>query len=236
MKCTQQKKVFIYRLRELDCRSRSGASKLARALQRSNRISLNNWRRPENRSRGFEAGLINAAPTILSARKPAPLPARSPKSADGPVRLPLLRLGVRPSLPAAASRRSPSRPHRPDPEVLRRWICTIRINVAQGFMTAQFVWGNRKGNETKWPPVFFNEINSLRRRFGSHQPPQAIPGTAPPAAPHRQVRGRCRWGAVRGDSSGLSARSSRRSGGIMVELSAPARHPPATVRRFKPAV
>lgn len=50
--------------------------------------------------------------------------------------------------------------------------------------------GNRWGNRSVAPAAFPIEINSLGRRFGSHQPPQVTSGASPPAAPHRKVRGR----------------------------------------------
>jgi len=42
---------------------------------------------------------------------------------------------------------------------------------AEGLRTSRSGWGNRWGNETLASAVFPNEINSLGRRFVSHQPP-----------------------------------------------------------------
>lgn len=71
--------------------------------------------------------------------------------------------------------------------------------VADGLKTSHADKGNRRGNKSVFLGAFPNEINSLGRRFVSHQPPQVTPGPALPAAPHRKVRGRCRWGAIRGE-------------------------------------
>ena len=45
---------------------------------------------------------------------------------------------------------------------------------AEGLRTSRSGWGNRWGNETLASAVFPNEINSLGRRFVSHQPPQTL--------------------------------------------------------------
>jgi hypothetical protein len=55
------------------------------------------------------------------------------------------------------------------------------------------------------------QIKSLGRHFGSHQPPQVTPGPAHATAPHRKVRGRCRWGTMRSECSGLSWWSTSRN-------------------------
>ncbi len=68
--------------------------------------------------------------------------------------------------------------------------------VADGLKTFHVDKGNRGGNKSVSLGSFLNEINSLGRRFGSHQPPHLTPGKAPPSAPPRKVRGRCRWGSV----------------------------------------
>jgi hypothetical protein len=45
---------------------------------------------------------------------------------------------------------------------------------AEGLRTSRSGWGNRWGNETLASAVFPNEINSLGRRFVSHQPPHYL--------------------------------------------------------------
>ncbi len=44
--------------------------------------------------------------------------------------------------------------------------------VADGLKTSHADKGNRRGNRSVFPSAFPNEINSLGRRFVSHQPPQ----------------------------------------------------------------
>lgn len=44
--------------------------------------------------------------------------------------------------------------------------------VADGLKTSHADKGNRRGNKSVFLGTFPNEINSLGRRFGSHQPPQ----------------------------------------------------------------
>lgn len=46
--------------------------------------------------------------------------------------------------------------------------------VADGLKTSHADKGNRRGNKSVFLGAFPNEINSLGRRFGSHQPPQVI--------------------------------------------------------------
>lgn len=43
--------------------------------------------------------------------------------------------------------------------------------VADGLKTSHADKGNRRGNKSVFLGAFPNEINSLGRRFGSHQPP-----------------------------------------------------------------
>ena len=57
-----------------------------------------------------------------------------------------------------------------------------RIVAVGGLMKSRADWGNRQGNSARCFLYFLNEINSLGRQFGSHQPPQTIgkkPGTQP---------------------------------------------------------
>lgn len=49
------------------------------------------------------------------------------------------------------------------------------MSVVGGLKTSRADWGNRQGNSTDSLGSFPNEINSLGRRFGSHQPPQVTP-------------------------------------------------------------
>ena len=52
--------------------------------------------------------------------------------------------------------------------------------VADGLKTSHADKGNRRGNKSVFLGAFPNEINSLGRRFGSHQPPHQ----SRPFAPH----------------------------------------------------
>ena len=64
--------------------------------------------------------------------------------------------------------------------------------VADGLKTSHADKGNRRGNKSVFLGAFPNEINSLGRRFVSHQPPQVTP-----TASHRKMRGRSLWGRGR---------------------------------------
>jgi hypothetical protein len=69
--------------------------------------------------------------------------------------------------------------------------------VADGLKTSHADKGNRRGNKSVFLGAFSNEINSLGRRFVSHQPPHATPTKVTSTAPHRTLRGRCRLGSLR---------------------------------------
>jgi len=51
--------------------------------------------------------------------------------------------------------------------------------VADGLKTSHADKGNRLGNKSVFLGAFPNEINSLGRRFVSHQPPQVTLGASP---------------------------------------------------------
>jgi hypothetical protein len=80
-------------------------------------------------------------------------------------------------------------------------------------MTARMCRGNRRGNGDRFTPNFLNGIKCLGRHFVSHQ------RNTSPAAPHRQVRGRCHWGSMRSECSGLSLVSASRNDGILLGFS-----------------
>ena len=61
--------------------------------------------------------------------------------------------------------------------------------VADGLKTSHADKGNRRGNKSVFLRAFPNEINSLGRRFVSHQPPQVTPGASPPSGPSSQGAG-----------------------------------------------
>lgn len=61
--------------------------------------------------------------------------------------------------------------------------------VADGLKTSHADKGNRRGNKSVFLGAFPNEINSLGRRFGSHQPPQVTPGASPSCGPSSQGEG-----------------------------------------------
>jgi len=58
-------------------------------------------------------------------------------------------------------------------EALRWRRDRTRIVTVGGLMKSRTDWGNRQGNSERCFLYFLNEINSLGRRFVSHQPPIA---------------------------------------------------------------
>lgn len=59
-----------------------------------------------------------------------------------------------------------------------------RENVAaDGLKTSHADKGNRRGNKSVFLGAFPKEINSLGRRFVSHQPPQVTPDASPRNGP-----------------------------------------------------
>ena len=75
-----------------------------------------------------------------------------------------------------------------------------RENVgADGLKTSHADKGNRRGNKSVFLGAFPNEINSLGRRFVSHQPPQVMQGTAPPSGPSSLGEGPLSLGLDRGE-------------------------------------
>ena len=64
-----------------------------------------------------------------------------------------------------------------------------RENVAaDGLKTSHADKGNRRGNKSVFLGAFPNEINSLGRRFGSHQPPHPSVSSGPmPDRTSRQI-------------------------------------------------
>ena len=86
-------------------------------------------------------------------------------------------------------------------------------------MAAPAEQGNRRGNSSISRGGFLNEINSLGRRFGSHQPPQVTPGASPAGGPSSQGEGPLSLVALRSRSSPSGVSSAGRYAGFDVRLS-----------------